>query len=153
MSYFVSRQCYWGADPDDQNVVEVAFGGVDYANPDMLVPKYAGEGQDYLDPVEAVEAALNIAEEWKKDHPGLSIGVAHGFTGGFTMPFIPSEAQELKEWAKKAQEELPRCDRCGAVRKETFTLVEDPDRGKFCSAFCAEKTMDEDAKLLEEEET
>lgn len=148
--YFVSRQCYWGVDPEEQNVVEIASGGHDYANPDMLVPKYTGEGQDYLDPVEAVEAALRIAEEWKFDSPKLSIGIAHGFTGGNTMPFEPDEVEQLKDWAKKAQEELPRCDRCGAVRKETFTLVHDPDRGQFCSDYCAEMTMDEDAQLEEE---
>jgi hypothetical protein len=33
MKYFVSRQCYWGVEPDDANTVEIAMGGCDYANP------------------------------------------------------------------------------------------------------------------------
>ena len=67
--YFVSRQCYWGVEPDEQNVVEIASGGRDYSNPDMLVEKYAGEGQEYSDPREALEVALSIAKQWKQDKP------------------------------------------------------------------------------------
>lgn len=132
--YFVSRQCYWGVDPDDQNVVEIASGGLDYANPDMLVAKYAGEGSEYANPVEALEAALEIAKQWKQDKPELKINIAHGFTGGYTMPFEPDSEEQLKEWAQKAYDSLKKCDQCGEILgKETCHITEEPDLGDFCS--------------------
>lgn len=137
--WFVSRQIYWGVDPEDQHTVEIAAGGLDYANPDMLVPKYDGEGEEYSDPREAVEAALKIAESWKTDCPELTINVAHGATGGFTMPFEASDVKELKEWAEKSYESLPKCGQCGEVLKEIWHLCGDPDAGDYCSQYCAEK--------------
>ena len=95
--YFVSRQCYW---PDGRNVVEIAEGGLDYANPDMLVSKYPGEGEEYEDPREAVTAALEIAKLWRSDS-NEEIEVAYGNTLGFTMPFEGSEEKDLIEWAEK----------------------------------------------------
>lgn len=142
MAYFVSRQCYWGVDPEDQDTVEIASGGRDYANPDMLVAKYEGEGNEYTDPVKAVEAAFIIAEAWQKDKPDLKINIAHGFTGGNTMPFEGSNKEELIEWAKKAHEKLPKCDQCGEVleKKSTYVLTDYPDE-KFCGEYCAEQYL------------
>jgi len=143
--WFVSRQCYWGVDPDEAHVVEIAAGGLDYANPDMLVEKYAGEGQEYEDPREAVEAAIEIAKLWKSDNPKLNIGIAHGFTGGCTMPFEASEIKDLRKWAQEAYNNLPKCDRCGEILKKnsTYFLVDDPDAGSFCSESCAEGSQEE----------
>lgn len=138
--YFVSRQCYWGVDPDEQNVVEIASGGLDYANPDMLVEKYEGEGTEYTDPREALEAALEIAKQWKRDKPELKIGIAHGFTAGYTMPFEPDSKKQLKKWAQEAYDSLKKCDQCGEVMgKESWHLTEDPDLGDFCSESCCDK--------------
>jgi hypothetical protein len=149
--YFVSRQVYWGVEPDEANTVEIAHGGLDYANPDMLVSKYPGEGQEYTNPIEAVEAAIEIAKAWKKDCPKLTINIAHGFTGGNTMPFEASSEKELIAWAKKVYETLPKCDQCGEILKEgsTYTLTDYPDEGKFCREFCAEEYL---AKMLKETE-
>lgn len=79
--WFVRRQMYW---PDGQLCVEIAAGGLDYSNPDMLVEKYqgAGEGQEYEDPEEAAEAAIEIHKLWSRDCPDEEIHIAHGFTGG-----------------------------------------------------------------------
>lgn len=137
--YFVSRQCYRNV--EDPNVVEIAGGGFDYANPDMLVEAYPGEGEEYDDPREAVKVALAIAVAWKKDRPNLAIGVAHGHTGGMTMPFEPSAEKELKAWATEtheAHEALPKCDHCGDVLgDETYTdAVGD---FKFCREYCVEQ--------------
>lgn len=151
--YYVSRQSYWGVEPEDQNTVEIASGGRDCANPDMLVTKYDGEGDEYSDPVKAVEAALAIAEQWQKDCPTLQINVAHGFTGGSTMPFEGCDKDELIEWAKKAHEKLPKCDWCGEVLedKSLYRLCDYPDE-KFCGESCAEKFLAE-AEIPVEEET
>ena len=152
MKYFVSRQCYWGVEPEDRNTVEIASGGRDYANPDMLVAKYAGEGDEYTDPVKAVEAALIIAEQWQKDCPSLQINIAHGFTGGNTMPFEGCDKEELIEWAKKAHEKLPKCDQCSEIleEKSTYSLCDYPDY-KFCSEYCAEQYYAQAQSPVEEE--
>ena len=100
--FFVSRQSYW---PEGQLTVEIAGGGLDYANPDMLVEKYKhlGEGQEFDDPVEAAEAAIAVAQAWRKDAPGKKICVAYGYTGGFTMPFEPSTQKDVMAWARETK--------------------------------------------------
>jgi hypothetical protein len=145
MKFFVSRQIYWGVEPEDSHTVEIAQGGRDYANPDMLVPKYAGEGEEYTDPIKAVEAALEIAEQWRKACPDKTINIAHGCTGGNTLPFEGDEVARLKAWAQKLHESLPRCAKCGEIldEKETYTLLDDPFEDKFCSEHCAEETYAE----------
>ena len=146
--YFVSRQCYW---PDGRNVIEIAGGGLDYANPDMLVSKYAGEGEEYEDPREAVTAALEIAKQWKSDKPDLEIEVAYGHTCGFTMPFEGSDEKELKEWAEKRYQDLPKCDRCGELIKGNgFVLFDDPTDSKYCSEYCAEESQCTTQSLMDE---
>jgi hypothetical protein len=152
MKYFVSRQVYWGVELEDQNTVEIASGGLNYANPDMLVAKYAGEGDEYTDPVKAVEVAFAIAEAWQKDKPELKINIAHGFTGGNTIPFEGCNKEELIEWAKKAHEKLPKCDQCGEIldEKSTYKLCDYPDY-KFCSEYCAEQYYDQAQDPVEEE--
>jgi hypothetical protein len=145
MKWFVSRQCYWGVDPDEQEVVEIASGGIDYANPDMLVAKYAGEGEEYSDPREAVNAAIVIAEQWKLDKPDYVISIARGCTGGYTMPFESDDVENLKKWAIETYEKLPKCDRCGEILQEgsTCRLTDDPDYGEFCSENCANMAAEE----------
>lgn len=154
MAYFVSRQDYWGQEPDDRYTVEIASGGIDYANPDMLATKYRpqGEGQEYTDPREAAEAAIKVAEAWKKDAPELTINIAHGFTGGCTMPFEGDTVENIRKWAEEAYEKLEKCARCGDVLPEPrkrFKLCEPyGDDGEFCSSNCAEmfqqQNFDED---------
>lgn len=105
MKWFVSRQAYWGMEPDKQNVVEIAAGGLDYANPDMLAAKYPGEGREYTSAREAVEAALSIRDAWRRDAPHKVITVARGFTGGCTMPFEADEDDAaLRAWAEKQED-------------------------------------------------
>jgi len=132
--WFVSRQCYWGV--EDPYVVEIAAGGLDYANPDMLCEKYPGEGVEYTDPREAVETALSIAEAWKKDDPNITIGVAAGFTGGNTLPFEPESAKELRAWAERIFKKLPRCTQCGELLSEERYL-DGCDEPTLCSSRCA----------------
>ena len=134
--WFVSRQLYWGVEPEDQNCVEIAAGGIDYANPDMLVAKFSGEGEEYTDPREAVEAAIQIRDAWKAASPSLVINIAHGATGGATMPFEGDTDAALKAWAEKQYKNLPKCSHCGDVLgKETYTTLDDPD-DKFYTTLC-----------------
>jgi len=138
--YAVTRQNYWGVEEDECHMVEIVHGGLDYANPDMLCPKYSGEAQNYEDPRDAAQVALNIQTLWQKDAPGLKINVTHGATMGMTMYMEPCESTEITEWAKKAWDELPKCDQCGELLpKEYYIIFDDPDAGKFCRSYCAEK--------------
>ena len=149
MKYFVSRQCYWGE--DDPYMVEIAKGGIDYANADMLGVKYAklGEGSEYDDPREAVKAALAIAKQWRLDDPSESINVGCGYTGGNSIPFEPSDEDELNEWANKEYDSIPKCTQCGdPLPKEYYYdpfIGDDPDY-RYCSEYCTEQSMfiDED---------
>lgn len=148
--WFVSRQGYWGVDPDDMHVVEIAEGGIDYANPDMIVQKYPGEGQEYTDPREAVTAAIAIAEAWAKDQPDLKINIGEGYTMGMTMPFEGQPKEDLIAWAEDRWTKLAKCPTCGEImegaeeyyRSGVWTsgdFFPDDDSEKFCSEICAEK--------------
>lgn len=152
MTFAVTRQCYWGVDPDECWVVEIAGGGLDYANPDMLCARFPGEGQVYSDPREAVTAALEIAKLWKKEEPEKNIRVASGFTGGFTMPFEPSNGFELVKWANKLYGKMPRCDQCGELLPDKNWYTDEFREYKFCREFCAEKYQEELERLNAQEE-
>lgn len=104
MVYFVSRQRYW---PHGDHVIEIACGGLDYANPDMLVRRYPelGEGREFDDPREALAAAMRIRDAWRGD--GAACRIEAGWTGGNTIPFdeYPSDA-DLKRWADEEHASL-----------------------------------------------
>jgi hypothetical protein len=140
MPYFVSRQHYW---PDGNFIVEVASGGLDYANPDMLVAKYPrlGEGETYDDPREAVQAAIAVARAWRLDS-GKKIAIGTGCTMGFTMPFEASSQKAAIAWAERVYEKLPKCDGCqGLMGKEKWS-ADDWSGEEFCSDRCATKAME-----------
>lgn len=97
MKLVVTRQLQW---PDGKRVVEVSIGGIDYTNPDALVPKYEGEFVEYYDPIEAVETAIRICRKWREDgHKDAKVGF--GSTGGFTAPFEDCTFKEARGWARK----------------------------------------------------
>jgi hypothetical protein len=139
LKFFVSRQIYWGV--EDPNTVEIAIGGCDYSNPDMLVGKYPGEGQEYTNPVEAAEIAFAIAAAWKKDCPKLKINIAHGNTMGMTRPFEGSTKKAIRAWANKLLETLPKCDECGEmiIDEDNYYKYDDFPDMKFCREYCAEE--------------
>lgn len=150
MPYFVSRQHYW---PDGNLIVEVASGGLDYANPDMLVAKYQrlGEGETYDDPREAVQAAIAVARAWRLDS-GKKIAIGTGCTMGFTMPFEASSQKEALAWADRVYAKLPKCDGCdGLMGKESWSANE-WDGQKFCSESCAQKAAEFDEQANREAE-
>lgn len=139
--FFVSRQTYWGVDPEEGTVVEVAYGGLDYANPDMLVAKWGnlGEGKEFSDPRDAVAAAIAVCEAWK-EHGEKNAKVAMGSTGGNTIPFEPKTYDEVVKRAQELYDKLPKCAECGELLgSETYTHDLIMDDEKFCSEHCAEK--------------
>jgi hypothetical protein len=135
--YTVTRQAQWMGDL----MVEISGGGFDYANPDMLSPKYNNEGETFDDPRDAVDAAIEIYNLWRHDEPTEDICIGYGDTLGFTMPFEASCVPEIKEWAQKEYDILPKCDRCGDILPEErdIWLLIDIDDMRFCSEKCADK--------------
>jgi len=146
--WYVSRQSYWGV--DDPLVVEIAYGGLDYANPDMLsdpdrIYRYLGCDQEYSNPFEAIRAAFKIRKRWesfwKEEMHYACPRIEIGGTGGNTLPFeeYPLNA-DLCRWARMEFDKLERCQRCGEpLGDEHWTLWGDESFGKFCSRFCAEE--------------
>jgi hypothetical protein len=143
----VTRQhyWYWGVDEPESYVVEIAYGGLDYANPDALGATYPGEMNEFYDPREAVRTAYRIAIAWKRDHPELAewIKIATGWTWGSTLPFEQGTIGAAWAYAQKYMEEIDTCAQCGdVVGKERYTLMEYDD-DVFCSEDCAERTYDD----------
>ncbi len=146
-AWFVSRQCYF---PDGDLVVEIAGGGLDFSNPDMLgvIFPELGEGIEYTDPREALKAALAIRDAWniclEKGREEDRCRVEHGYTGGYTMPFHSEPTdEELQEWADKEWESLPKCEKCGDLMPESgehYALFPE-DEWRYCSQVCLEETL------------
>jgi len=144
--YTVTRQIQW---PNGDPMVEVSEGGIDYTNPDALVANYPGEFQEFQDPREAVETAINICRSWRKDgQQDAKVGV--GATGGYTMPFDGSTFKEAVDWAKEVWEKLEKCPTCDRITEDLqewwsagewigdeFYAYDNGD--KYCSEYCAEK--------------
>jgi hypothetical protein len=144
MKFFVSRQHYWGVEEEDAYIVEIAYGGLDFANPDMLGERWAnlGEGREYTDPREAVEAAIRVCDAWRKSGESRA-KLGMGSTGGNTIPFEPKEYDEARKRAQELYDKMPKCAECGEVLgKETYTHYLVCDDERFCSDSCTEKHYD-----------
>lgn len=144
--YTVTRQVQW---PEGTNVVEISEGGIDYCNPDALSPKYSGEMEEYNNPIEAVNVAIEICKAWRKDGcKDASLGV--GCTSGMTMPFETCTFRDARKWATETYEHLKKCSSCNEIlgdEKTCYTsgfftnkgeFISDEDYS-FCSQNCAEK--------------
>jgi len=114
-----------------------------------------GEGQEYADPREAAEAAIAICRAWRKAGE-KHVKVAHGTTGGYTLPFESVTFTDLRAWADQIWEKLEKCPVCGGPlpdKRKCFRLWDTGDDTLFCSESCAEKESDyqaaENAKLNE----
>ena len=155
--FTVTRQSQWST--GDQ-VVEVSQGDINYSNPDMLCRKYKGEGETFEGMHDAVLTAIKIVKSWKKDEPTKKILIAIGNTGGDTMPFEGEKLTKklekaLIEKAIKFDEELPKCDQCGAILGKERWKPLDYDDCQCCSEYCADKLWslyeEESARLNAEE--
>lgn len=134
----VTRQIQW---PDGIKMVEVSAGDFNYTNPGQLTERWPslGEGKEFTDPREAVEAAIQIAKVWSAaDEEKIEIG--HGATMGMTMPFSSSSEEEMHKWAEKEYEALPKCAQCGEVLgKNSFYHEFSMKDERYCSEHCCEK--------------
>lgn len=136
MPYVVTRQMQW---PNGKLIVEVSEGDLDYTNPDALVQKYQGEFEEFDDPREAADIAIEIMKLWKENDPSEEIFLGYGCTCGMTIPFEDCTPEELKAWAQKAYEATPECNECREkITGEEWKIAERTDNLKFCSEDCAE---------------
>jgi hypothetical protein len=139
--YTVTRQRQW---PNGTELVEVSCGGIDYTNPDALGAKYAGEFEEFANPIDAVETAIEIARAWRKDsHKRISIGV--GSTHGMTMPFDSGTFADARAWAKELYAKLEKCPHCGEIMQGETWHANDWDGLEYCSERCAERVAEWEA--------
>ena len=155
--YTVTRQRQW---PEGTNLVEISSGGIDYCNPDALGAKYSGEFEEYRDPREAVETAIEICRAWRKDNPSERIAIGHGATAGMTMPFDACTFVSARKWARLVWDELEKCPGCGEPlpdEKRKLWHANDWDGLEYCSEDCATRAAEfeaeQDAEFAEEEQT
>lgn len=144
--YTITRQLQW---PDGDKIVEISEGGIDYTNPDALAQKYPNEFEEFEDPREAVTAAIEICQAWRKDgETNASIGI--GATGGMTMPFDEISFEDAKNWADEIWKKIEKCPSCDKVMEDAQEWYEAgefinndflpfDDGFKYCSQICAEK--------------
>lgn len=150
MTWVVTRQIQWSG---GHMVVEVSGGGWDLTNPDALSPSYKhlGEFKEFDDPRAACEAAIAVANAWRKAQKGKKISVAHGHTGGMTMPFEPCTTTSLRKWAKDCYQQLEKCGNCHSIiRGKCGYKLEFDDETTYCSEHCADKAQAEYEKANEE---
>lgn len=157
--YTITRQIQW---PEGHKVVEISEGGIDYTNPDALVPRYPHEFETVSSPIEAVEFAIEICRAWRKDgDKDAKIGI--GATGGMTFPFDTCTFNDARKWAKETDEKLERCPTCGKIVEDLrewdlagfYTndgeFFPYDDGYKYCSERCAEKASEFEPEEDEEE--
>ena len=152
MQYAITRQHYWGADPDEALNVEIAAGGIDYAGPDALVGKYAGEFMVYADPREAVEAAIEIATQWQRDCPGETINMVAGYSLDMVYPANAMGIEELRAWGEKEYARLPKCSRCEDLLPDNPFINLDSHWSDevYCSEYCADEAYWSTLELCQE---
>lgn len=145
MKLYVSRQRHW---PDGDLTVEIVKGGLNYANPGHLEIKWSsiGEGEEFTDPREAVQAAINIANEWRKIEKENEIEITFGSTGGMSIPLPAYSDEELIKIAEEEYEKLPKCAKCGELfENEKYRLEFSGD--EFCTEYCTESFDSENLEL------
>ena len=153
--FTITRQRQW---PDGTEMVEVSLGGIDYCNPDALGAKYHGEFKEFKDPRQAVQTAIEICRQWRKDAGKKSISLGIGATYGNTSPFESITFRQAIKWANEYFEKLPKCTRCNEPlpdSKRELWYANDWDGLEYCSEHCAERAAEweaeEQAKFEQEE--
>ncbi|MEK6832737.1 MAG: hypothetical protein AABY32_01705 [Nanoarchaeota archaeon] len=149
----ISRQHRW---QDGLFIVEISYGNISLCNPNAYSPNYSGELEEFLNPIEAVNTAWDIAIQWQKDTNKI-IYIAKGYTAGSTMHFDEMELTEenkqyLLKWANEIYENLDKCEHCGEViNKKNCYKNYDYDDLYFCSDNCCSIWIEKEEKFLAEQ--
>lgn len=130
--YSVSIQNPW----DREGLhVEIAVGGRDAISPGLTKVIL----EDTVDPVEAAEAAIAASKE-----RGIPIDYASIMTYSDGDPNFDYDAVMVR--AKEARAKCIRCDYCGEIVNQTYTLDDDV----FCGDLCYENWEDFNRTYYEE---
>ena len=137
MAYIITRQ----ARIDGSYIVEITYDKL-AINSDILRSDYKGESELYTDPQSAAETAILIRGTWQHDEPHKNITMALGSAAGYH----PMNADELRRWADKEIECMPRCTWCGDTIYSN--AVQYVPRGEahaslFCSMWCVMEFEDD----------
>lgn len=154
MVWMVTRQCYYYS---GENVVEVSYGGRDYCGSDALSAKYDGEFEAFDDLREAVEVAIEICRQWRKDgQKDARIGV--GCTMGMGLEIEGNTFENARKIAKHAYEKAPKCPMCGGImpddEDEWWRFYDEgwESDERYCSERCAERAYEQDMEYQQEME-
>jgi hypothetical protein len=114
LSFFTSRQRYY---EDNQLVVEISCGGKKYAGKDILPAKFLGEQKNLLSPIDAVNVAIRILDEWNNsywDERKLISLVNHDGKGTKTYfgPHNKKDLEKLERWAQSTFKSMAKCCSC-----------------------------------------
>lgn len=136
--YCVTKQIQY---PDGDRVVEISIGTFDYVNPGCL----SDGTKECETATEAVEYAIELAQQWQTECDE-EVFIGKGYTNGCCMPFDPWELceenyAELREWAIKRDDALPKCDQCGDIIDREWKHYDYEHR--FCSEYCLEAFLEE----------
>ncbi len=133
MLYAVTRQCQW---PDGDCFVQISRGGLNYIDPNVLSPRYAGEFETYHDPRKAAEAAIHICLAWRKDGQ-IDANIEFAFVYHLKAYCKPVTFQEVEEWAREEYKKLPKCEGCGELLPKNYYALSNSHNTKFCAKDCA----------------
>jgi hypothetical protein len=141
--FYVSRQCYFH--DEGEYGVEIATAR-DHMSPDALASRYTEDLGEHEDPREAAEAAIVLAERWRKD-VGAERLAAECFTIAGNPVCYPTvadalDADQVRAWAARRFDEMPHCERCGELAQAGAWIA--PDGGDpviACGQYCADALL------------
>lgn len=140
MAFFVSRQRYY---EDNILAFEIAIGGTKFAGKDVLPIKFAGECKNLVSPIDAVNVAIRVIDEWhtanhyEPKHIALVNRDGKGSKEYFD-PFNKRDVAQLEKWAQAVFAQMPKCANCGRCIGNTvkaYQMDEMPNK-VFCQEIC-----------------
>jgi hypothetical protein len=145
--FYVSRQSYFY--DEGAYGVEVAT-KLDYVSPGELGPMYGDAIAAYEDPREAATAAIELAKRWRGEVgavrlPGACFTIANN---ALVYPTVADamNAREVRAWACRRWEGMPKCERCGDVEGvREWRSTNTDETVVACGESCAEALLDEAA--------
>jgi hypothetical protein len=140
MSVYVSRQRYFD---DNRLAVELACGGSKYSGKDILPVKFGGEGRNLVSPIDAVNVAIRIIDEWNLTYfdENKSIALVNADGKGIKIYYNPHDKKDLsllQQWATKAFNSMKKCGNCQKPISNMSKMyeLEDLPNKVGCSEVC-----------------
>jgi hypothetical protein len=114
MGLFISRQRYY---EDNQLALEIANGGSKFAGKDILPKLFNKENGNYISPVDAVNIAIDIINQWdiKYHDENKKIALVNGDGKGTKVYFDPhskKDIERLERWAQMTFKNMAKCCNC-----------------------------------------